>query len=268
VFRVVETMVVSTKNGDSSVRAIDRAAAILGAFSVENPELSLTDLAKAANMAPSTTHRILASLVANRLIERNGDLRLYRLGSSAVSIGSAAMWNYRPAEVISEVLAELRDETHESIGLSRKTGNDALVVARAQSPLPLAANVRVGTLFPGHATSAGRVLLAGQTDEELIAHFSGARLEALTPSTPTSIEELLPLIQQARECGFATEHGQYATGLACIAVPVPVASGGPTMAIGISASAARWDLDGLETLAPRLQKAATKVAALNATGIE
>lgn len=251
----------------ASVRAVDRAAAILAAFSVDRPEVSLTDLAKVAGVAPSTTHRLLASLANNHLIERSDDQRLYRLGPAAVALGATAMWNHDPAEEIRQVMSELRDETEESVGLSRRTGDNATVIARAQSRLPLAANSNVGTVFAGHATSAGRMLLSYQPDEVLRRKFHQMELERFTRNTPGRIEDVLPLLQEARDNGFATEREHYALGLTCIAVPIPVASGKPYMTLGVSASTGRWDPQALIDVAPVLKKAAGRIASINIGGV-
>jgi len=262
----VKATLTTTESG--TVRAVERASAVLTAFSIEQPELSLAQLAEAAGTAPSTTHRILASLAAQGLIGRSENGKLYRLGPRAAALGAVAMWNHHPGEAVQEILGALRDDVQESVGVSRRTGRDATVIARASSRLTLAANITVGTIFPGHATSAGRTLLAALPDTEVSRLCESTVFERLTAATPAGFDELMPLLENIRRQGYALEREEYAEGVTCVAVPVPVSVGSPRLAVGMTASATRWTDDDLVKAVPRLQEAARKVALSTAGGLE
>lgn len=248
-----------------SVRVIDRASAMLSAFSVQRPELSLKELAATADIAPSTAHRILASLASNDLIERRVGDHLYRLGPRAAAIGNAVLAPIADQR-IEDLLNKLRDETRESVGLTRRLSNDALVIARAHSRLPLSANVEAGTLFPGHATSAGRVLLSFLSENELEKKFRNVELVQYTPSTPSSGDELLSILAEIRDNGYAIERDSFVTGLTGIAVAVPADSGPSTLAVGISASSAQWGDGDILSLLPALRATAEALAEHTANG--
>jgi IclR family pca regulon transcriptional regulator len=195
------------------------------------------------------------------LIERSADGRLYQLGPRALAIGAAAQPRH-PGQQVQDLLNKLRDETMESVGLSRRFGYDAIVLARAQSRLAVAANIQVGTLFPGHATSAGRALLAQLPPAEVERKFHDAEFVRYTPHTPATGLELIPLLAAARDLGYAVEHNSFVEGLTCIAVPVPVRSGVPSLALGMAASSTRWDGESISSMAPRLNATAAAVAEL------
>ena len=50
--------------------------------------------------------------------------------------------------------------------------------------------ISVGTRFPAYATSMGRVLLAGQSDEWLDGYFASVELRRLTARTVTDVDAL------------------------------------------------------------------------------
>jgi IclR family pca regulon transcriptional regulator len=71
-----------------------------------------------------------------------------------------------------------------------------------------------------HATSTGRVLLAGLGPERLQQYFSTAKLEALTDRTVTDPAKLRALIDDCRKTGYSVVEDELAYGVIALAVPV------------------------------------------------
>jgi IclR family acetate operon transcriptional repressor len=65
-----------------SVQAIDRGLAVLGIIA-QSDGLTLTDLAQRAGLAPSTAHRILASLEAHQFVFHDEERGLWLIGVGA-----------------------------------------------------------------------------------------------------------------------------------------------------------------------------------------
>src|SRR5262249_55760572 len=78
----------------------------------------------------------------------------------------------------------------------------------------------VGSRFPAHATSTGRVLLAGLSLERLQTYLQTARLEALTDRTVTDRVKLGQLIEECRRAGHCVVEDELAYGVIALAVPV------------------------------------------------
>jgi IclR family pca regulon transcriptional regulator len=93
-------------------------------------------------------------------------------------------------------------------------------VARASVRTLLRLEAHVGSRFPAHATSTGRVLLAGLSAERLNQYFEVARLEALTDRTVTDVQKLKQLIDDSRRTGYAVVEDELAYGVIALAVPV------------------------------------------------
>ena len=62
------------------IQAIERAVGILNAFTVDDPELGVTELAEKVGLHKSTVHRFMVNLDAAGLVERNPRNGRYRLG--------------------------------------------------------------------------------------------------------------------------------------------------------------------------------------------
>jgi IclR family pca regulon transcriptional regulator len=78
----------------------------------------------------------------------------------------------------------------------------------------------VGSRFPAHATSTGRVLLAGVSTERLQHYFETAKIEALTDRTVTDPAKLRALIEESRRNGYSVVEDELAYGVIALAVPV------------------------------------------------
>ena len=99
-------------------------------------------------------------------------------------------------------------------------GVEIVYVARASVRTLLRLEAHVGSRFPAHATSTGRVLLAGVSPERLARYFENASLEALTERTVTDPAKLRALIEEARRCGYSAVEDELAYGVIALAVPV------------------------------------------------
>jgi len=99
-------------------------------------------------------------------------------------------------------------------------GVDIVYLARASVRTLLRLEAHVGSRFPAHATSMGRVLLAGLSPERLKRYFEEAQLEALTERTVTDPARLRALIEECRRLGYAVVEDELAYGVIALAVPV------------------------------------------------
>jgi len=63
-----------------SVRAVERALAVLLCFSRNTPELTLTQIAERVELNKSTVHRLLATLDQSRFIQRDPVTGAYQPG--------------------------------------------------------------------------------------------------------------------------------------------------------------------------------------------
>ena len=61
---------------------------LLKAFSEEQVEIGISDLAKRLGVAKSTVHRLAVTLVADGMLEQNPDTGKYRLGMALFRLGS------------------------------------------------------------------------------------------------------------------------------------------------------------------------------------
>jgi IclR family transcriptional regulator, pca regulon regulatory protein len=156
---------------------------------------------------------------------------------------------------------------HESSSVSVLDHTDVVYVAREPTPRIMTVAISVGTRFPAHATSMGRVLLAGLTDPELDAFLQTAELRPFTAATVTDHGRLRQEIARVRRQGWALVDQELEDGLRSVAVPLRSPAGQVVAAINLSTHASRRTPAAIRReLLPPLQEAEAAIEADLAAG--
>ena len=119
--------------------------------------------------------------------------------------------------------------------------HDAITVDFAHSSSVVQSVAQLGRPSIGHATAAGKVMLAFG-DVELPAE----PFTAYTPRTITTRAALVDELERVRERGFADAREEREEGLAAIAAPVWDSSGALAGIIGVQGPASRFDAAATE----------------------
>src|SRR5437762_3276596 len=193
-----------------------KGLAVIRAFSREHAARTLTDIARSAGIPAATARRCLLTLEELGYVTRNA--RSFLLRPKVLQLGAAYLESMNIEQLTKTHLEELARNTSDSAALCVLDGCDTVYVARASVRTLLRLEAHVGSRFPAHATSTGRVLLAGLSAERLQRYFDAATLEPLTERTVTSATELRSLIAECRRNGYAVVEDELAYGVVALAV--------------------------------------------------
>ena len=195
-----------------------KGLAVIRAFTREQPALSLSEVARRAGMPAATARRCLLTLEELGYVTRSG--RDFLLRPRVLELGAAYLDSMNIEQLTKTHLEDLAQRTADSAALCVLDDTDVIYVARTSVRTLMRLEAHVGSRFPAHATSTGRVLLAGLGAESLQRYFGRARLEALTEHTVTDPARLRQLIQECRRNGYSVVEDELAYGVIALAVPV------------------------------------------------
>jgi IclR family acetate operon transcriptional repressor len=173
----------------SSVQSIERAIAILKAFSSEKGELGVTELSRQLNLHKSTVSRLLASLQREGLVEENLVTRKYRLGMALVTLGGLVLQRLDVTQAARPLMVALSNLTQETVILAIKDDAEAVNVAQVPSPQMVKHIEWIGRRTSLHCTAVGKVLLAHSPVAEQ-QDFINRGLPRYTSNTVTGPETL------------------------------------------------------------------------------
>ena len=195
-----------------------KGLAVIRAFSRDHAALSLSDIARSARIPAATARRCLLTLEELGYVTRSA--RDFLLRPKVLELGAAYLESMNIEQITKNHLEELARNTADSAALCVLDGVEIVYIARTSVRTLLRLEAHVGSRFPAHATSTGRVLLAGVSPERLRRYFQTAKLEALTEHTVTEPQKLRALIEDCRRNGYAAVEDELAYGVIALAVPV------------------------------------------------
>lgn len=205
---------------------------VLQTFSRTRPHMTLSEIAARAGLPAATARRCLNTLEELGFVTRNG--RQFLLRPRVLEIGAVYLESMDIQALTRTKLEEVALETGGSAALSVMSGTGIVYVARASVRTFSRLEAHVGSRFPAHATSMGKVLLAGLTPERLEEFFATARLERFTENTITDRAALEACLDECRRNGYAASVDELAPGILAVAVPVHDGNGRVVAALNTS----------------------------------
>ena len=243
-----------------SLQSLERGIAVIQVFSREHPALTLSDVARLTGLTRATCRRILLTL--EKLGHVRSDGRNFSLTPRVLTLGWAYLASLNLSELAQPLMEDLVERTKESCSAATLDPPDIVYVARVPTRRIMTVTLGVGARLPAHATSMGRVLLAGLSDDELERFLDETPLERLTDNTITDAGELRAAVLEARVQGWALVDQELEIGLRSVAAPVTKAPCGTVAAINVSAAAQRVSLDEFrERFLPDLLETAASISA-------
>ena len=207
-------------------QAVLRAIGLLKTFSHDRSALSLAELSKERGFSRTTAHRLLAALESEELVVRDTATGTYRLGPGVIALGAQALMDNDLRSVVEPELKALAAETGETAMLDILAHGQMLILSEVQGRHIVTVAAETGTIWPIHATSTGKAILAALPSErrgELIRE----PLRRFTKSTITSVRALLDEVETVSERGYATASGEIEPDAAAVGAAVRDSHGVP-----------------------------------------
>ena len=99
-------------------------------------------------------------------------------------------------------------------------GDESLYLAIEETSQPIRLVTHVGSKTPAFASASGRVILASHPPAAVAAMFGGRLLVTPTGRRLNGVAELLAILEEVRERGFAENREETADGLFAASVPI------------------------------------------------
>lgn len=216
---------------DTASRSTMRTLDVFEAFRRARRPLSLSELAKLADIPASTCHGVM------RTLEQAGFL--YFVGAREV-YPTRRLWDL--AETIREhdpvalrlepELARLRDASGETVILGTRRGDAVLYLMVLESRQSIRYSSRAGDTKPLHSSAIGKALLASLAADTLDRWLVSHRLERVTAATLTRAADLRADLDASRRRGWFVTRGENVADVTALAAPL--ALGGSLLAVAVA----------------------------------
>jgi DNA-binding IclR family transcriptional regulator len=221
-------------NDDLRYKAFKDLGEILSLFEVNDADdESVSDIAKALGMHPSKVSRMLKSLEAQGLFERDLDTGKYRIGARFLQIGLLYALNHPLRRIILPHIEQMARELKLLSGWGLFKNNKVVIVDRLRFGDDLPMHV-LGSEVPLHSTAYGKLFLAYLSEEEQKRIITSLSLVKFTPRTITDNGLLKKELIRVRDQGYAFDDEATREGIRGFAAPIFDAQGMVAAAITIA----------------------------------
>jgi len=256
-------------NAKNLVQSLAKGLRVLSAFTAEQPELLLSEVARRADVDNATAFRFLNTLVQLGYVAKVPGTRRFRLTLKPLELGFNAIARMDLRDITRPLLRSLVGTVNEAASFGILENTEVVYIERVQAGLiRLGVDVRVGTRIPAYYSAIGHVIMAHMPRDQVRALLEASSRVKLTPKMQVSIAQIERKIDQARKRGYTVSDGDIAKGLRILAVPALDSSGSALGSLSVAAPSMRMPLEQFveSALAPLQQVAQDFRRALSAAG--
>lgn len=248
----------SLKDADF-VQSLARGLVVIRSFDDEHRRQTLSEVAGRTGLTRATARRLLLTLKDLGYVHMDG--REFSLSPAVLRLGYAYLSSLGAPAIAQPYLEALSENVRESSSMTVLDGTEVVYVARVPTKRIFSVALGIGSRLPAFATSMGRVLLAGMSEEEIRHTIEQSNVEQFTEHTITDPDRLVEEIGRAGVQGWYMLDEELELGLRSVAAPVHDASGKLVAAINVSTPKARVSSEQLEhEIVPRLVETARLIS--------
>ena len=209
---------------------LENAIRLMNLFSIDQPELSVTEIAVKLEIAKSTAHRILISLESEGYIMQDKKSNLYRLGVSFLSLGNVITKKMPIYRHSSSVLKYLQQSTGETAGVMVLENEYTYVINIEESHYPIRYSTYIGKKESVYRSSTGLTILAFQSTKVI---------DSIQEKAPVPDQDFQQKVDFIRSNGYYASIDEFYENFTSIAVPVRNRSGEVIAALAIAGPSER-----------------------------
>ena len=208
------------EKSDGSLKSVRKALQIFELFTIDAPELSISELVKKLSMPKVSVYRFLRVLLKSSFITQDRQTKKYRLGIKIFELGSIVLRNFDLREVAFPLIVELSKRSGETVHLGVLDNQQVVSIEGVESDQSLRISLPVGKRVYLHSTGIGKAILAFLPEQEVKEIVRQKRLPRFTNNTIIHFEQLMKEIQLIKKRGYAIDNEENEPGIRCIAAPI------------------------------------------------
>ena len=242
---------------EPSARTLARGLSVLSVFDDGQPQMRAAEIAARAGLNRAATARVLRTLVSLGYLRCRDDL--FSLAHQALELGHGYIAGSPLVRASRRAVQWLTGEFNEPCTAGVLAGGDVICIAATRVPRMIRTGLTVGTRIPAHASSMGKVLVAGLSEDGLRPAVDGS-LDRLTEQTIDSTWRFRQEIEQVRRQGYAVNNSELQPGHRTLSVPVRDGGGTVLAAVGVNMLATPDTLEAaIAGHLPLLRRAAEQI---------
>lgn len=247
--------------------ALERGLHAIELLAGKRTGLPLQQVAEALDIPPSATHRMLNCLVEQGFVRQDQQHGNYVLALKVVSLALKHLSQSDMVDLARPALERLARVSGELVRLSMVDGDNLVWISKAQGTRSgLRYDPDAGAEAKLCCTASGLAWLSCLSNEralELVYRQGLTKPGEYGPNAATTIEQLLGLLQLARDQGYATVNESFEMGAAAMATAIRDSQQNVIGVISIAGPSVRLSPERMHTLKTALLEAAEEITAIS-----
>jgi len=241
------------------MQSVERAFDVVFQIAKSDRQCTPSSLAHDLDLPRATVHRMLGALSSCGVIARTSDQKSFVVTPKLMLASSMSGRVARLSDFIVSYLHRLVALSEETTSLHVRSGDQRICVAEIEGLRGIRWARGPGWSAPIWTGAVGRMLLAGETSDELDEVLARNRMEPLTSNTVVDTAELRSRVDQARLDGVTWSASETVVGAAAVAAPLVTSEGRTIAVLSLYGPAER--LDHMRTFSTTLCSVAAEAAA-------
>lgn len=215
-----------------TIQSVAKAMNLLDLLAASPQPMTLAEISQKTGWPKSTVHGLLSTMREYSVIAQDEEGR-YMLGIRLFEYGCTLSSSWTIIETAKPYIQHISYTTGEAVFLSILDRGEVITLDRADNRTGLWISAEMGCRLPVHCTSQGKLFLAYMPEQEQKSILKRTPLRPYTEHTITTMPALQKELELIRQRGYATENGEYKTGMRSVAAPIFDETGSVRYAIGI-----------------------------------
>jgi DNA-binding IclR family transcriptional regulator len=214
------------ESGAASVRAVDRALAILAAFTPRDGSLTVGEILARVGLSRPTAYRLLHTLRGAGFVTASGHPQRYSLGPAVAQLAHVWGATLNLAAIAEPMMRAAWEESGETVALFVPDGVYRQCVAEMPSPQALSFKRGVGYRERLVLGASGRAILAHtrSASDSLLRYSAGMKLDA---------KKYAQELRLVKSRGYAVSRNELLQGAVAVAAPFFDGAGEVAGSIGV-----------------------------------
>ena len=248
-----------TENKEPKVKSLYKALKLLECFTVDSPEIGISELSRITGMQKSTVHNIISTFEMSGYIQKDLKSAKYRLGWKVLKLSYIFNSFYDIKQIVIPHLQSISKITENSVFFAAMSEDKIIYIDGVYpSNTPIRSANITGREDPPHCTALGKILLA-YSPEETVSILVPDKMEKFTETTITTKKDFIKELQTVKKRGFAVDNMEHEYGIKCVAVPVTGIDGNVQYALSISGPSLKFTRDDIKKYTELLTKTAVVI---------
>lgn len=237
------------------IAGLERGLAVMESFDENYSRMTAHQVGERCGLSRTAARRYLLTLQHLGFVST--DNKLYWLTPRVMRLGQAYLASARLPRIVQPVLQSVAVALQEVCYLAVLDAGEVVYVSRNGPNRAMNSGFVLGARVPSHVTSAGLLLLAHLSSDQLEDWIQTHHFSVYTSFTISNPDELRTELKKIRQQGWSLSEQQFDLSIRGIAVPLKNSRGDLMGALSIQMSIQNESADAaLQRVVPVLQKAA------------